>query len=486
MGVPPDADAGAGAEDRPMTTHLTEQRSDPRPPSTPTLAGALRAHGFTGRVSLPGEPDFGAARAVWNAAVDRRPAAVAFAGDGEDVAAAIRAARSRDLPFTIRAGAHSVSGRSIRDGALCIDVRGLRQVEVDPARSLVRVGGGALLGELDAATQRHGLAVPAGQISHTGVGGLTLGGGLGWLMRHHGLTIDSMLGAEVVLADGSIVHASADEHPDLFWALRGGGGDFGVVTRFEFRAHEVGPTVLAGMLVYPWERAGEALRAGRDLMEGAPEALGMFAVLLTAPPAAPFPPELQGRPAAVLSVAWSGDLAEGERVLAPLRAQCPPALDLVGPMPYVALQSMLDPTAPHGWEYYDRLHYLDEVSDGLVDTLIETFESVPTPQSHVITGWMGGAIDRVPAGATAFGHRAARVETWLIGCSGDEPVGPVRDWVRRVFDDTARYATGGTYVNALDLDRPVQDAYGEDVLARLVEVKRRYDPDGVFSGNGIG
>ena len=454
---------------------------------TPTSAfsTSLRAAGFVGRLIERGDVDYDSARFGWNGAVDRYPAAIAFAGDADDVAAAILAARGAGLPFTIRAGGHSVSGRSLRDGAVCIDLRALNGVEVDASRAVVRVGGGALLAELDAATQEHGLAVPGGQISHTGVGGLTLGGGLGWLMRRHGLTIDSLQAADVVLADGSIARVSADEHPDLFWALRGGGGDFAVVTRFEFRAHRVGPMVLAGMLVYPWDRAGEAFRAGRDLMEQAPEALGMFAVLLTAPPGEPFPLELQGGKVAVLSVAWSGDLAEGERALAPLRAECPPALDLVGPMPYVALQSMLDETAPHGQQFYDRLHYLERVSDELVDTLIAGFERVPTPQAHIITGWMGGAIDRVPAGATAFGHRGAGAETWFIGASGEEPVGPVREWVRRVFGETAPYATGGTYVNSLSADQSIADAYSGDILARLVEVKRRYDPDGVFSANGI-
>jgi FAD/FMN-containing dehydrogenase len=450
------------------------------------LTTALGTNGFVGRLVEPGDPDYDDARAGWNGAIDRRPAAVAYATDADDVAAAIRAARSAGIGFTIRAGGHSVSGRSVRDDALCIDLRGLNAVEVDPERRVVHVGGGALLSELDAATQEHGLAVPGGQISHTGVGGLTLGGGLGWLMRHHGLTIDSLQAADVVLADGSIVRASGEEHPDLFWALRGGGGDFAVVTRFEFRAHRVGPTVLAGMLVYPWERAGEAFRAGRDVMERAPEALGMFAVLLTAPPEPPFPAELQGRPAAVLGIAWSGDLAEGERLLAPVRADCPPALDLVDPMPYVALQSMLDQTAPHGGQYYDRLHYLDRVGDDLIDTLIAAFEGVPTPEAHIITGWMGGAIDRVGPGATAFGHRAARAETWFIGASGEAPVGPVRDWVRRVSDETAPYGTGGTYVNALAPDEPVSDAYSHDILVRLLEVKRRYDPDGFFTANGIG
>jgi FAD/FMN-containing dehydrogenase len=454
-------------------------------PTSP-LAAALRGHGFVGRLVEPGDAGYDSARAGWNGAIDRRPAVVAHASDADDVVAGVRAARAAGVPFTIRAGGHSVSGRSVRDGALCIDLRALNGVEVDAERAVVRVGGGALLGELDAATQEHGLAVPAGQISHTGVGGLTLGGGLGWLMRRHGLSIDSLLAADVALADGRLVRASADEHPDLFWALRGGGGDFGVVTCFEFRAHRVGPTVLAGLLVYPRERAREAMRASRELTAGAPEELTIFDVLLTAPPQEPFPPELQGRPVAVVAVAWTGEEAEGERVLAPLRAQCPPVLDLVGEMPYVALQSMLDETAPHGRHYYDRLHYLQEVSDGFIDALLAGFDRAPSPHAHVMTAWMGGAIDRVAPGATAFGHRGARALSWIIGCTADEPVGPVADWVRRVWEETAPYASGGVYVNALNSERSVRDAYAEEVWERLVAVKRRYDPDGVFSGNGIG
>ena len=256
------------------------------------------------------------------------------------------AARDLGLAFTIRAGGHSVSGRSIRDGALCIDIRALSSVEVDPESGIVRVGGGALLSELDAATQEHGLAVPAGQISHTGVGGLTLGGGLGWLMRHHGLSIDSLQAAEVVLADGRIVRASADEHPDLFWALRGGGGDFGAVTAFEFRAARGRADDPRRDARLPVGARARGPACDRELMAGAPDELTAFVALITAPPEEPFPAELQGRPVVAVTMAWSGDLDEGERVLAPLREDCPPALDLVAPMPYLALQSMLDQTAP--------------------------------------------------------------------------------------------------------------------------------------------
>jgi FAD/FMN-containing dehydrogenase len=447
-----------------------------------SLVSCLRAEGFISRVVEPADGAYDEARAGWNGGVDRRPAAVAYARDTDDVAAAVRACRLAGVGFTIRAGGHSVSGRSVRDGALCIDIRALNTVDVDAERAVVRVGGGALLGELDAATQEQGLAVPAGQISHTGVGGLTLGGGMGWLMRRHGLTVDSLIAVDVVLADGRVVRADADEHPELFWALRGGGGDFGAVTAFEFRAHRVGPTILGGMLVFRWEDARAALRASRELMAGAPDDLTVFAALITAPPDFPV---LPGERVLAVAAAWCGDLAAGQRVLAPLRA-ADPAADLIGPMPYVALQKMLDASAPHGWRFYDRLHYLAEVSDAFIDELLRAFERAPTPETHVMTGWMGGAIDRVPPGATAFGHRGARALTWFIGCSGDRPLDAAAHWVREAWEATKPFAAGGVYVNALNAERPVREAYADGVWNRLLAVKRRYDPDGVFAGNGIG
>jgi FAD/FMN-containing dehydrogenase len=442
--------------------------------------------GFAGALIHPDSAGYDEARAVFNGMIDRRPAVIARCGSVDDVVKVVGLARDNDLPLSVYGGGHGVTGSAVVDAGVCLDMRGLQAVNVDPGAKTVRIQGGATWAEVDAATQEHGLAVPAGQISHTGVGGLTLGGGIGWLMRHHGLTVDSLLAADVVLADGRLVRVSAAEHADLFWALRGGGGDFGVVTRFEFRAHRVGPTVLAGLMVYPWERAREAMRASRALMADAPEELTIFDVLLTAPPQEPFPVELQGRPVAVVAVAWTGDPAEGERALAPLRARCPPVLDLVDEMPYVALQSMLDETAPHGRRYYDRLHYLADVSDGFIDALLAGFAEAPSPHAHVMTAWMGGAIDRVAPGETAFGHRGARALSWIIGCSEEEPVGPVAAWVRRVWEDTAPFASGGVYVNALDAGRSVRDAYAEEVWERLVAVKRRYDPDGVFAGNGIG
>ena len=465
---------------------MSETTASPMTESPSRLAATLRAQGFVGRLVGPGQDGYDEARACWNGAVDRRPAAVVLASDSDDVAAAISAARAEGVPFTVRAGSHSVSGRSMRDGAICIDIRGLNSVDVDPESAIVRVGGGALLSELDAATQEHGLAVPGGQISHTGVGGLTLGGGVGWLMRHHGLTIDSLQAADVVLADGKKVRASESEHTDLFWARRGGGGDFAAVTTFEFRAHAVGPLILGGMMLYPWERAQVAFRAARDLMEDAPAELTTFVTLITAPPTDPFPPEVQGGPVLAIAMAWTGEMTEGERVVGGLRAKCPPVVDLIEPMPYVALQGMLDHTAPPGWNFYDRAHYLAEVSNGFIAELLSGFEEVSTPHTHVMTGWMGGAIGRVSAGATAFGHREAGAITWLIGCSGDEPIGPAADWVRCIWDRTAPFAGEGVYVNALDSGRPVREAYADGIWERLVEVKHCYDPEGAFAGNGIG
>ena len=436
--------------------------------------------GLPGRVITPGDDAWEAARHFHSGSGE--PDVIVHAESVADVAAAVRWAASEAVPIMVRGGGHSAWGEVA--GGLTIDLGALDGVQVEG--TLVRVGGGAKWGHVAGVLADLGLGISSGDTASVGVGGLTLGGGIGWMVRAWGLAADQLVGAQVVTASGDTIEVTDAAHPELLWALRGGGGNFGVVTRFDFRAHRVGPTVLGGMLVYPWDRAAEAFRASRDLMATAPEELTIFDVALTAPPEPPFPPELQGGPVAIVGVAWSGDLDAGERVLAPLREQCPPVVDLVAPMPYVALQTMLDATAPHHWNYYDRMHHLPEVGDEFIDTLLAGFEDVPAPQAHVVTGWMGGAIDRVRPGATAFGHREARAFTWIIGCSGDEPVGPVRDWAKRLWADTERFATGGVYVNALDTERSVRDAYADEVWDRLVHVKRRYDPEGLFRGNGIG
>jgi FAD/FMN-containing dehydrogenase len=323
-------------------------------------------------------------------------------------------------------------------------------------------------------------------VSHTGVAGLTLGGGVGYLMRKYGLTIDSLLAAEVVTAAGETVRASAEENDELFFALRGGGGNFGVVTEFTFELHEVGPLVYAGVLVYPFERAAEALRASRELMRKAPDELSIHEILITVPEHDPFPPALQGRRAVFLVPVHVGDHDQAAADIAPLR-RIAPAFDLVGPMPYLALQTMIDYDTRHGLGHYSKSHWLTGYEDALIDTLIDAFPDCPSPMAHLITARMGGAIERVPAGTTAFAHRSAANLLWIINLWEDPQADPVphRRWVNDIYDATRGYSTGG-YVNAIAADEGparVRAAYGEELFTRLAEIKRRWDPDNVFRLN---
>jgi FAD/FMN-containing dehydrogenase len=451
------------------------------------VGGELRRRGFTGELIDPEHPGYDDARRVWNGSVDRRPAAVARCHDIDDVAAVVTAAAALGLPLAVRGGGHSIAGHSTCDGGLVADLSPMRGVVVDPERRRARVAGGALLGDLDRATQEHGLAVPAGQVSHTGVAGLTLGGGIGYLMRAHGLTIDSLRAAHVVTAGGACVRASEERNDDLFWALRGGGGNFGVVTELEFELHRVGPIITAGVLAYPYERAAEVLRASRELMADAPDELTIHEILLTVPSHDPFPPELRGRRAAMLVIAHVGPEEQAREDIAPLRA-LGPAFDLVEPMPYVALQSMIDWDNRHGQGHYSKSRWLRSYDDELIDVLVEKLAQAPSPLSHVITARMGGAIERVPAGATAFRHRDAANLLWVIGLWGDPaaPAEPHSGWVNDVIDATEPFGAGGGYVNALESDEGdarVLAAYGRETFARLREVKRRWDPENLFRLN---
>ena len=451
-----------------------------------SLSRELRRLGFEGSTIERDDRGYEAARQVWNGTVDRYPALIARPRTPRDVAAAAQFARSHELPLAIRGGGHSIAGHSTCDDGVVVDLAALRRVSVDPVARRAWVGGGALLGDLDRATQAHGLAVPAGQVSHTGVGGLTLGGGIGYLTRAHGLTIDSLLSAEVVTAAGEVVRASADANPDLFWALRGGGGNFGVVTEFEFSLHEVGPLVYAGVFAFPFERAGEVLRASRDLMSDAPDELSIHEILITVPSHDPFPPELRGQPAVFLVPVHVGGEDRARADLAPLRG-LGPAFDLVGPMPYRALQSMIDHDNRAGLGHYSRSHWLAGFEDQLIDTLVERFAQARSPLAHVITARMGGAVTRVPADATAFRHRAAANLLWIIGYwpDPDDDATPHRAWVDGVFDGAAPFGTGGVYVNGLDREGPerIRAAYGEDTFARLAALKQRWDPENMFRLN---
>jgi FAD/FMN-containing dehydrogenase len=440
---------------------------------------------FSGDVIRPSDSRYGAARTVWNAMVDRRPALIARPRRAEDVATAILAARDSGLEIAVRCGGHSLPGHSMSEGGLTIDLSALNAVSVDPATATARVGGGALLNDVGETAAPHALTMPFGHISHTGVGGLTLGGGIGWVMRRYGLAIDSLRSAEVVTAEGEVVSANEEENPDLFWALRGGGGNFGVVTEFEFDLHPFGPQALAGMILHRLEDAPEALRFCRDFMETAPDALTVFETFMTVPPEAPFPAELQGRPALALGIAYAGAIEEGERVLRPLREFGRPVLDLVAPMPALAIQQMLDPTAPHGMRNYSRSHWLGQLPDAAIDEQVRRHADVPSPMSLIINGRMGGAIERVPREATAFGHRDAKrlllvVSAWWEG-DDEEQV----EWCKGVFDAMTPCSTGGVYVNFVEDegDGRVRAGYAEDIWRRLVAAKSRWDPDNVFHLN---
>jgi FAD/FMN-containing dehydrogenase len=448
----------------------------------PTATRDLR---LKGEVLYPDSPDYDSARRIWNAAIDRRPGLIARPRNAAEVAAAVLHARGAGLPLAIRGGGHSVAGHSVLDDGLMIDLSAMKRVEVDPKGRRARVEPGVLLGELDRATQEHGLAVPAGTISHTGVAGLTLGGGLGWLMRKHGLTIDNLLAVELVTADGSHLRASEDENAELFWGIRGAGANFGVVTSFEFRLHEVGPVVLGGMLVYPIAEAADLLRAARDVVADAPDELTTFFVLLTAPPHEPFPHELWGERVLAVSPAWCGPIEAGERALRRLRALGEPALDLVGPIPYLGLQSMIDETAPHGLHHYNGAEMLSELPDGALDALLDAFAQVTSPRAQLILSQMGGQVSRVPSDATAFAHRDAAYTLWILNMWEPSAESPRhRDWTRSTADALRPFAMGGAYVNALG-DEPadrVRLSYGSN-WERLGELKRRYDPDNLFRRN---
>jgi FAD/FMN-containing dehydrogenase len=422
----------------------------------------------------PGDAGYDAARAVWNGTIDRRPAAIVPCATPEDVAAAVAYARASGLPLAVRCGGHSMSGLSVCDDGVVIDLRPMNHVVVDPGSRVVRVGGGALLGELDAATQEFGLAVPGGHISHTGVAGLTLGGGVGWLQRAHGLTIDALESAQVVTASGEFVEASADENPDLFWGLCGGGGNFGVVTEFRFRARPVGPVVLAGLLGFGLDQAMNAYRVARECVEAAGDQLTIFEVLVS----------MEGHAIFGVGACWAGELGAGERAVAPLRA-LRPAVDMLGPMPYVAMQQMLDPTAPHGLRCYSKAHWLRSDAEDLVEAAVERFRTIESPLSQLIFGRLGGAVARRDASETAFGHRDAHGQAWIVGAweAGADPE-PHIAWAREMYELFAPEASG-VYVNALadeGADR-VRAAYAPEVWERLVEVKTAWDPENVFRLN---
>jgi hypothetical protein len=464
--------------------------------TTPTTAkiGPVRSRpevrkidGFRGRLIGASDADYDTARAVWNGAIDRRPRLIARCIGNTDVVAAVRFARDHDLDIAIRGGGHNVGGTATCDDGIVIDLSAMRAVRVDPAGHRAWVQGGALWGDVDHETQAHGLATTGGIVSHTGVAGLTLGGGLGWLMRKHGLTVDNLLAVDVVTADGRLLRASEGEHADLFWALRGGGGNFGVVTSFEFRLHSVGPAVLAGPIFWEATDAGEVLRFYRDFIRDAPDELGTVVRFGTAPPLPAIPTELHWRPAIMVGTCYAGPIEDGERWLRPLRSWRTPLLDLIGPTPYTGFQSALDSTVPHGWHYYWKSTHLSDLGDDLIDVIAGHAFSCSSPRSYAALFHLKGAVSRVATGETAFGNRQAPHAITLdaVWRPGEDFGERDMAWTREFFAALGRFRQG-VYVNFLGGDEHpdrVREAYGDSVYDRLVDVKTAYDPDNAFHYN---
>jgi FAD/FMN-containing dehydrogenase len=442
---------------------------------------------FQGQQFGPGDDGYDAARAVYNGLIDKRPALIARCSGVADVIDAVRLARENKLPLAVRCGGHSVAGNGVCDDGVLIDLSGMKGVHVDAGTRTARANAGVLWGEFDRETQLFGLATPGGRMTTTGVGGFTLGGGYAWLSTKHGLACDNLISAQVVTADGRVVTASEDENPDLLWGLRGGGGNFGVATSYEFGLHELGPIVMAGMAVHPIDSARDVARAWRDWVEGAPEAVCSGLGILLAPPEPFVPLEVQGKPVLGILVMYAGDPDEGAEVLRPLKQEIgPPAVDLIDRIPYMAFQAIVDPFSPKGWLNYHRGEHLASFPDEAIDAYVEHGARVKSPMSQSIVFRHGGAISRVPEDATAASHRDAPymwhpIAAWSDPADTDDTIA----WVRESSAAIAPFTTGGVYLNFEqdEGEEHVRVGYGPDKYARLVALKDKYDPENLFHIN---
>jgi FAD/FMN-containing dehydrogenase len=437
-----------------------------------------------GEILTPGDAGYLEACQIWNGLHDRRPALILRCTGAADVIAALRFARSSDLPVAVRGGGHSVAGFSTCDGGVVIDLSPMRTVRVDPSARRAFVGGGAVWADVDHETQAHGLATTGGLVSTTGVAGFTLGGGIGWLMRKHGLACDNLVGADVVTADGRLVRASADENADLFWGLRGGGGNFGIVTEFELALHPVGPIVYAGPIFYAAEHDRALLHAFRQWASTAPDDVTAVLNLTTAPPLPVIPEAWHGKKVAALIAVSAGPLEEGASLFADLRATAEPVADLLGPMPYTVIQSLIDPLWERGIYAYFKATNLARLDDGLIDELCELHAAAPGPQCEIHVHQMGGAVARVAESDTAFAERSMpyvlnAVTGWRDAAGTDAHVA----WSRAVIAAAADASTGRAYVNFLGDADEARSSYGADTYDRLVALKSEYDPTNVFHLN---
>ncbi|MCX9025068.1 MAG: FAD-binding oxidoreductase [Candidatus Methanoperedens sp.] len=439
-----------------------------------------------GELIRPGDTGYDDARKIWNAMIDKRPALIARCTGAVDVINAVNFARANKLLVAVRGGGHNVAGNAVCDGGLVIDLSKMKSIRIDPVRRTARAEPGLTWAEFDRETQSFGLALPGGIQSTTGIAGFTLGGGFGYLSRKHGLTVDNLLSADVVTADGRLLIASKTENSDLFWGIKGGGGNFGVVTSFEYRLHPVGPVILGGMLLHPLANAKEVLRFYRDYIARVPEELSIFLLFVTAPKAPPIPEHIQGMPMLAVVISYFGAIEEGERIIQPLRKFGPPDVDLVGPKPYVALQSMLDAANPPGWQNYWKSEYLKGFSDEAIDTMIEYATKRPSSMSKIIIGHLLGNVNGVRDDETPYSHRDAPfiiniISMWQDTKKNEENI----KWARDLWNAVQPFATGGVYVNFLmteGTDR-IMAAYGKEKYERLVALKNKYDPTNFFSLN---
>ena len=440
---------------------------------------------FRGELIRPEDPGYDEHRKVWNGSIDRAPAAITRCATTQEVVDAVSLARESGLPTAVKAGGHSFPGLSTCDDGIVIDLGKMKVVDVDPEAGTVRVEAGVLLGELDAATQAHGLAVPAGVVTHTGVAGLTLGGGIGWLHRKYGLTIDQLLSATLVTAGGEVVRASESETVELFWGLRGGGGNFGIVTEFEFGLQPLGPTVLAGPIFWPIEDSPKVLRFYRDWIADAPDELMTLVMHRKAPPLEFVPDELHGRLIVGVVCCWSGDLEEGERVIRPLREFGSPVLDQCVPKPFVEHQALLDPSFPHGRWYYVRSCDVAELTDEVIDITVEYSSRIVSPLTSFPIWQLGGAIGRVGNDETAFNGRDSGHTFNIAVCTQDsDGFEREREWARDFWSALEPFHQS-VYVNFLmeEGQERVREAYGDRKYERLRALKREYDPDNLFRLN---
>jgi FAD/FMN-containing dehydrogenase len=444
------------------------------------LEGAFRGH-----LVRPGDPTYDEQRRVWNGSIDRSPALIARCAGVADVIAAVKFARATGLPVAVRSGGHSFPGLSVADNAIVIDLGPMKGIRVDPEARTARVQAGVLWGELDHETQAFGLATTGGIVTHTGVAGLTLGGGIGWLQRKLGLTIDQLLGVDLVTAEGELVRASESENADLFWGVCGGGGNFGIVTEFEFRLHPMGPTVMAGPVFWPMEESPKVLRFYRDWIAEGPDELMTLVIHRKAPPLPFVPPELHGKLIVGVACCYAGSVEEGEKVVRPLKEFGSPAVDACVPKPYVTHQAMLDPSFPHHWWYYVRSCDVAELTDEVIDITVEHSMQIQSPVTSFPIWQMGGAVSQVGDDDTAFNGRHAGHTFNILGATtGAEGFDEERDWAKRFWAALEPHHTS-VYVNFLmeEGEERVREAYGSEKYDRLKALKRKYDPDNFFRIN---